>query len=195
MQTICRAWRPAQVRPNSLGEIEGQSARATLEFEKGSFMKIGELAKITRTQAETIRFYEREGLLWEPPRSDGNYRVYGREHLERLAFIRHCRSLDMTLDEIRALLRFQDAPRENCHAINDVLDEHIEHVAQRIRDLRQLQKELKSLRETCDGVAAECGILDGLKKVNLHVAVHAHGVHSVGHRRPPQGTRSAKSGP
>lgn len=127
-------------------------------------MKIGDLARVTQTQAETIRFYEKEGLLREPPRSEGNYRIYGAEHLERLSFIRHCRSLDMALDEIRALLRFQDAPRENCHAINDVLDEHIEHVARRIRELKELQKELKLLREKCDGAAAECGILDGLKK-------------------------------
>ncbi len=152
-------------------------------------MKIGELAKATDTQVETIRFYEREGLLKEPARSGGNYRLYGHEHLERLAFIRHCRSLDMTLDEIRALLRFQDAPLENCHAVNDVLDEHIEHVAQRIRDLKELQKELKLLREQCDGVAAECGILDGLKKVNVR---KSSGVHSIGHRRPPQGARTLK---
>ena len=92
-------------------------------------MRIGELADMTQTQVETIRFYEREGLLREPPRTGGNYRDYGQEHLERLAFIRHCRSLDMTLDEIRALLRFQDAPRENCHAVNEVLDQHIEHPA------------------------------------------------------------------
>jgi len=127
-------------------------------------MKIGELAKITQTQTETIRFYERVGLLGEPPRSEGNYRLYKPEHLERLAFIRHCRSLDMTLDEIRALLRFHDAPRDNCHAVNNVLDEHIEHVAKRIRELKNLQQQLKALREQCDGVAAECGILDGLKK-------------------------------
>ena len=152
-------------------------------------MKIGELAKATQTQAETIRFYEREGLLKEPARSGCNYRLYGHEHLERLAFIRHCRSLDLTLDEIRALLRFQDAPLENCHAVNDVLDEHIEHVAQRIRDLKELQKELKLLREQCDGVAAECGILDGLKKVNVRKSSE---VHSIGHRMPPQGARTPK---
>lgn len=75
-------------------------------------MKIGELAKVTQTQAETIRFYEREGLLTEPPRSNGNYRLYGQEHLERLAFIRHCRSLDMTLDEIRAAAIPGCTPRE-----------------------------------------------------------------------------------
>lgn len=125
----------------------------------------------------------------EPARSGCNYRLYGHEHLERLAFIRHCRSLDLTLDEIRALLRFQDAPLENCHAVNDVLDEHIEHVAQRIRDLKELQKELKLLREQCDGVAAECGILDGLKKVNVRKSSE---VHSIGHRRPPQGARTPK---
>lgn len=158
----------------------------------GLCMKIGELAKITQTQAETIRFYERKGLLREPPRTEGNYRLYEAEHLERLAFIRHCRSLDMTLDEIRALLRFQDAPRDNCHAINDVLDEHIEHVARRIRELTHLQKELKALREQCDGVAAECGILDGLKKVKHQKpgAVHGGGVHAATGRRPPRSIRA-----
>ena len=68
-------------------------------------MKIGELATLTNTQIETIRYYEREGLLAEPRRSEGNYRIYGSAHAERLSFIRHCRGLDMTLDEIRVLLR------------------------------------------------------------------------------------------
>ena len=71
-------------------------------------MKIGELAKITDCQVETIRYYEREGLLPQAPRSESNYRIYGAEHTERLGFIRHCRSLDMTLEEIRVLLaKFQ----------------------------------------------------------------------------------------
>lgn len=143
-------------------------------------MKIGELAKITQTQVETIRFYEREGLLAEPPRSKGNYRLYKTEHLERLAFIRHCRSLDMTLDEIRALLRFQDSPRDNCHAVNNVLDEHIEHVARRIRELKHLQQDLKALREQCNGAAAECGILDGLKNVTSRGQGAVHGIGDAG---------------
>jgi len=62
-------------------------------------MKIGELARHTETQAETIRYYEQEGLLPKPGRTDSNYRVYGQAHVDRLLFIRHCRSLDMTLDE------------------------------------------------------------------------------------------------
>ena len=70
-------------------------------------MKIGELAKLAQTQAETIRYYEREGLLPQARRSEANYRVYDQSHIQRLAFIRHCRSLDMTLGEIRTLLHFR----------------------------------------------------------------------------------------
>ena len=81
---------------------------ATAEDE---LMKIGELAKAAHTQVETIRYYEREGLLPETARTDGNYRMYAEEHVDRLSFIRHCRGLDMTLDEIRVLLRFKDAPQ------------------------------------------------------------------------------------
>ena len=69
---------------------------------------IGMLAKRTRCQAETIRYYEREGLLPAPARSQGNYRQYDSTHVERLSFIRHCRSLDMTLDEIRVATDFSD---------------------------------------------------------------------------------------
>ena len=127
-------------------------------------MKIGELAKAACTQVETIRYYEREGLLPLAPRSDANYRVYEDVHVERLAFIRHCRSLDMTLDEVRLLLRFKDAPQNDCTEVNALLDEHIGHVAMRIRELRQLEKQLTALREQCASAqdAAHCGILNGL---------------------------------
>lgn len=127
-------------------------------------MKIGELATATQTQVETIRYYEREGLLPLTARTAGNYRIYGPGHVERLAFIRHCRSLDMTLDEIRVLLRFKDAPAEDCGDVNALLDEHIGHVAARIRDLRQLEKQLKALRDQCVGPhsAEHCGILNEL---------------------------------
>lgn len=129
-------------------------------------MKIGELAKAAGAQVETIRYYEREGLLPLALRSDGNYRVYDAAQVERLAFIRHCRSLDMTLDEIRLLLRFKDAPQEDCAEVNALLDEHIGHVATRIRELRQLERQLKALREQCatSQDAANCGILNGLSR-------------------------------
>jgi len=127
-------------------------------------MKIGELALATQTAVETIRYYEREGLLPQTPRSAGNYRLYGQPHVERLSFVRHCRSLDMTLDEIRVLLRAKDAPEASCGEVNALIDEHIQHVALRIRELKRLATQLKLLREQCgeEAVASNCGILNGL---------------------------------
>ncbi|MDO9091060.1 MAG: Cd(II)/Pb(II)-responsive transcriptional regulator [Rubrivivax sp.] len=158
-------------------------------------MKIGELATATQTQVETVRYYEREGLLPQAPRSEGNYRIYGPEHAERLGFIRHCRSLDMTLDEIRVLLRFKDSPSEDCRDVNALLDEHIGHVAARIRELRVLEKQLKALREQCVVAqdAGHCGILSGLS--HAAGAPHAaapkarpHVARSHGGNRVAQGT-------
>ena len=135
-------------------------------------MKIGELARATKTPVATIRYYEREGLLGRAPRSEGNYRIYAAPHAERLAFVRHCRSLDMTLDEIRLLLRLKDAPRDDCGEVDALLDEHIGHVATRIRELRQLEKQLKALREQCAGAqdAAHCGILNRLAQAATDTA-------------------------
>jgi len=147
-------------------------------------MKIGELAKATGTPVETIRFYEREGVLPLTGRSEGNYRIYGASHEERLAFIRRCRSLDMALDEIRTLLRFKDAPKENCGEVNALLDDHIGHVAGRIRELKDLEKQLKALREQCQEAqgAVECGILKELSGAGRPVKerrgrTHVHGIH------------------
>ncbi|AMM24029.1 MAG: Cd(II)/Pb(II)-responsive transcriptional regulator [Variovorax sp.] len=147
-------------------------------------MKIGELAKATGTSVENIRFYEREALLPSPMRADNNYRSYGNEHIERLVFIRHCRSLDMALGEIRSLLRFKETPQENCEGVNELLDEHIGHVAERIRELKLLEKQLKTLRAQCaeSSAAGCCGIL---KELSTEVAgssensvrKHVHGTH------------------
>ena len=127
-------------------------------------MRIGDLAESTGTAVETIRFYEREGLIPAAQRADNNYRVYTAAHAERLAFIRHCRNLDMTLDEIRTLLRLRDAPSQDCGEVNALLDEHIGHVTHRIRELRTLQKDLKALRARCGSPHAieQCGILNEL---------------------------------
>ena len=144
-------------------------------------MKIGELAKVTNTPVETIRYYERELLLPEPARTDGNYRIYDDEHAQRLGFIRRCRSLDMTLDEIRSLLKFRDAPQEDCGEVNQLLDDHIGHVAARIAELKTLEKQLKALRLQCSGAAPQCGILQELDTAALDTegfgqhAGHVHG--------------------
>ena len=130
----------------------------------GDFMKIGELAAATQTSVETIRYYEREGLLTAPMRNASNYRVYQSEHLQRLNFIRHCRALDMALPEIRVLLEFKDRPASDCGEVNALLEAHIGHVSTRIRELRQLERQLQDLRARCTvpDAAADCGILKRL---------------------------------
>lgn len=130
-------------------------------------MKIGGLAAKTHTQIETIRYYERENLLEKTARSESNYRVYREAHVERLSFIRHCRGLDMTLAEIRVLLKFKDTPTDNCGEVNELLDKHIGHVAKRVKELRTLEKQLKQLRLACQDTqdAEHCGILNELTAI------------------------------
>ncbi|HRH89840.1 MAG TPA: Cd(II)/Pb(II)-responsive transcriptional regulator [Rubrivivax sp.] len=156
-------------------------------------MKIGELAEAASTQVETIRYYERAGLLPAAPRSDANYRIYGPQHVERLNFIRRGRSLDMTLDEIRVLLHFKDSPHEDCGDVNALLDAHIGHVATRIRELRQLERQLKALRERCAAPrdAAHCGILGTLSAAPQakRAAARAHAGHVKGAHRQPSPRR------
>lgn len=127
-------------------------------------MKIGELSRASSTPIETIRYYEREGLLPAPARTEGGFRVYEAPHQERLQFIRHCRGLDMSLDEVRTLLRVRDDPMAECGDVNALLDDHIQHVSRRIRELRALEAQLKALRQRCGSgqAAAACGILTGL---------------------------------
>jgi Cd(II)/Pb(II)-responsive transcriptional regulator len=148
-------------------------------------LKIGELAKRAQCPAETIRYYEREGLLPEPTRTAGNYRLYNRAHIERLAFIRNCRSLDMTLEEIRQLLRVRDVPGENCDATHQLLDEHIAHVATRVAELQQLERQLKALRRQCAPARLEknCAILDGLGRGGTAGAGKKSGLHVRGTHR------------
>ncbi len=144
-------------------------------------MKIGELAAIVGSDVDTIRYYEKIGILPKPARTQGNYRHYSVQHVDRLKFVRHCRSLDMTLDEIRVLLQFRDAPESNCGEVNHLLDEHIGHVTARIATLMELEKELHKLRRQCRKAqkAKDCGILaaighgethQGSKNVKRHIA-------------------------
>lgn len=149
-------------------------------------LKIGELSRRTNCQIETIRYYEREGLLRAPERTDGNYRLYQDTHVERLRFIRQCRSLDMALDEIRTLLHFCDAPESDCGKVNALLDEHISHVSRRIAELKTMEKRLKELRRQCVKAqdARQCGILNELthsaeERVERQPsAAHLRGVHN-----------------
>lgn len=129
-------------------------------------MQIGDLAAATDTSVQSIRYYEREGLLPAPARTQANYRAYDTVHVQRLQFIRRCRALDMTLDEVRALLQFIDTPQDDCAAVNALLDAHLGHVRHRIAELRRLEKELQHLRAQCASprAADACGILLGLSQ-------------------------------
>ncbi|UFH49635.1 Cd(II)/Pb(II)-responsive transcriptional regulator [Pseudomonas sp. KNUC1026] len=149
-------------------------------------MKIGELAKATDCQVETIRYYEREGLLPPPARSEGNYRQYTLSHAERLTFIRNCRVLDMTLDEIRSLLDLRDSRIDPCEQVNALVDEHIQHVRARIQGLQALESQLVELRHRCDAPSASeaCGILRRLEENGAVVAPdveHSHVGRAHGH--------------
>jgi Cd(II)/Pb(II)-responsive transcriptional regulator len=133
-------------------------------------MKIGELAKQSGCSIETIRYYEREGLLAAPARSEGNFRLYGGQHAERLIFIRNCRALDMSHEEIRALLRVKDQNGQDCGDVATLLEAHIGHVAGRIAELQALEAQLIQLRQACGcrQAVAACGILQGLGDLAVH---------------------------
>lgn len=127
-------------------------------------LRIGELAKKADCLVQTIRFYESEGLLHEPARSEGNFRLYEDVHLQRLLFIRRCRAKDMTLEEIRQLLNFRAHPELDCAEVNTLVDSHIVQVRVKMKELRELERELLNLRRTCDSARTvrECGILNSL---------------------------------
>ncbi|OIQ98148.1 mercuric resistance operon regulatory protein [mine drainage metagenome] len=127
-------------------------------------MLIGELAKQTGCDAETIRYYEREGLLRKPSRTASGYRSYTGEHHGQLNFVLHCRTLGMTLAEIRTLQDFQANPGFACNDVNVLLDQHISRVKQQIEALHLLEKQLVALRNRCRDnlTVGECGILKTL---------------------------------
>ena len=133
-------------------------------------IKIGELAKRMGATVETIRYYEKEGLLPEPSRSEGNYRLYREDHIERLQFILHCRTLDMTLNEVRTLLQYWDEPDRDCGDVDTLLDEHIHAVEIRMQELTQLKQHLTILRQKCVSRAStvSCGILNTLADNSCH---------------------------
>lgn len=150
-------------------------------------MKIGELAKRADCPVETVRYYEKKGLLIQPQRDpENNYRRYETTHLEKLLFIRRCRALDMAHEEIRALLEAMNNDRVLCTPIDEVVSNHLEHVQHRIRELQLLETELKQLKGVCNSkrTVSECGILEKLcssEEPNLTPSLnkkrHLSGVH------------------
>ena len=127
-------------------------------------ISIGDLAKGTGTKVVTVRYYEQIGLLPVPSRTAGNYRTYSNEHMRRLRFIRRCRDLGFTLDQIRDLLRLSSQKNEGCAEVDRITAQHLIEIEQKISDLKRLAKELRRLNNCCqgNGIIADCRILEAL---------------------------------
>jgi Cd(II)/Pb(II)-responsive transcriptional regulator len=140
-------------------------------------MRIGELGQAAGVDVETIRFYEKSGLLPAPARSQNGYRTYGSMHLECLAFIRHCRALDIPLNEVQRLLEFIEQPNADCGDIDQLIDTQLAKVRARLKSLKALEKQLSSLRGRCGAnhIAGECGILHELVAAAHKEACVCHG--------------------
>ena len=124
---------------------------------------IGRLARETGCKVPTIRYYEQIGLLPEPDRSSGNTRLYGPDHMARLAFIRHCRELGFTQSAVRGLLELTDNPDQSCDAVTEIARAHLDGVDRRIARLEALRSELERMIAACGGGRMEqCRIIETL---------------------------------
>ena len=125
---------------------------------------IGRLAQETATKVVTIRYYERIGLLPAPRRTTGNYRTYEPEQVGRLRFIRRCRELGFTLDQVRDLLRLSSQGDQECREVDRIAAGHLAAVEDKIADLTRLADELRRINSRCAGGGgiASCRIIDAL---------------------------------
>ena len=124
---------------------------------------IGGLSRKTGCHIETIRYYERIGLLSKPPRTEGGHRLYNKEQIKRLVFIRRSRELGFSLDEIRTLFRLVDGERSTCQEVKTVTEQHLQDVSKKISDLRKLQKTLRAISSQCEGgLVPDCPIIEAL---------------------------------
>ena len=126
-------------------------------------MPIGGLSRKTGVKVPTIRYYESIGLLPQPPRSEGNRRLYGSKAVERLRFIRHARELGFEVDAIRELLELADQPQRSCAKVDALAREHLQAITSRIERLTALKVEVESMVKACaKGRIAKCRIIDTL---------------------------------
>jgi Cu(I)-responsive transcriptional regulator len=128
-------------------------------------MRIGEVADATGVGVETIRFYEREGLVPPPERTASNYRAYSHDHRKRLTFIRRARDLGFSLGQVRELLTLADDKDRPCDAVDEIARKHHLEVEKKIAELTALGAELESVIGQCrHGSVSECRIIDALAR-------------------------------
>ena len=124
--------------------------------------RISQAAALSGVSTANIRFYEKEKLLSPHGRGDNSYRFYSKGDVHQLRFIRLCRAMDMSLDEVRTLLGLDLSSKADCDTARDALDGHLVHVRERLAELRALEKDLKALRNRCDGTGDLCHIIEAL---------------------------------
>lgn len=130
-------------------------------------MKIGQLAKAVDCTVETIRFYEKQGLLPAPERTSGGFRLYQNEHFRRLSFICYCRSLDISLPEIKLLLEAENSSEQQAQELNALLDKHIQDISKRIHELDHLWVELVRIKKKCSELTGSNLIQEVFSKGNV----------------------------
>lgn len=130
-------------------------------------MKIGALSAKTGLSIQAIRFYERKALLSAPERTQSNYRSYSDDALKQLMFIKQCRALDMTIEEISLVLQTRANPENSCAEVNATIDKHIAAIEHRVDELKALRNTLISIRSSCtsDTKIKECGVLHKLDNI------------------------------
>ncbi len=127
--------------------------------------RIGDAARLSGVSAANIRYYEKEGLLSGHTRAENRYRLYSEDEVHRLRFVRLCRAMDMSLQEVRTLLQLDARAVHDDgadHAACATLDEHLLHVRTRLDELRVLERELRALRARCDGTGGQCHVIEAL---------------------------------
>jgi len=137
-------------------------------------LTIGKLAKKADVSIDSIRFYERRGLIAEPMRTESNYRIYPLEAADRLRFIKKAQKLGFSLDEIQDLLDLSHDPDASKADVKEKTEEKIENIRRKIQALSRMLKALEQLDESCDGhgPVAECPILKALASDDSHECHH-----------------------
>jgi DNA-binding transcriptional MerR regulator len=127
-------------------------------------LTIGQLSRLTAVKVVTIRYYEALRLMPTPPRTQGNYRVFDRQHLRQLRFIRRCRDLGFTLHQIRELLQLSTQGAKECSGVDHIAEQHLKEIERKVADLRRLAAELRRIKNCCPGkgLIADCRILETL---------------------------------
>ena len=134
------------------------------DHERESGLTRGDLARTTGCNIETIRYYEKTGLLPDPPRTDAGYRIYSAAHATRLRFILRARELGFSMEDIRGLLGLGDGTAPTCAEVKERTERHLADVRAKIADLRRIEKVLSVTAARCSGEdVPDCPVLETLE--------------------------------